>query len=120
MLDAFKLKPFDLEPIYASWKDAPVFYGENSKNTKNPRKDLPVDEWLEKIKEGCTERNVPKEYWHKVAQRYMGEKAKARLNELKAVMAKVHGGNYRWNWDKFKIAMRNMGCEFYFVVSFYF
>ncbi|KAE9399364.1 hypothetical protein BT96DRAFT_965647 [Gymnopus androsaceus JB14] len=109
MLDAFKLKPLDLEPIYASWKDAPMFYGESSKNTKNTKKDLPVDEWLEKIKEGCVERNVPKEYWHKVAQRYMGEKARARLNELKAVMAKVHGGNYRWNWEKFKIAMRNMG-----------
>jgi len=26
-------------------------------------------------------------------------------------MAKVHGGKYRWNWKKFKIAMRNMGCE---------
>jgi hypothetical protein len=37
-----------------------------------------------------------------------------RLNELKAVMAKVNGGNYRWNWDKFKIAMRNMGCELFF------
>lgn len=115
MLDAFKLKPYDLEPIYASWKDAPMFYGnlpnDNGKTSKNALKDIPVDEWLKKIKEGCIERNVPKEYWHKVAQHYMGEKAKGRLEELKAVMAKVHGGNYRWNWEKFKIAMRNMGCE---------
>ncbi|KAJ3854484.1 hypothetical protein EV368DRAFT_36633 [Lentinula lateritia] len=113
MLDAFKLKPYDLEPIYTSWKDAPMFYGnlpnENGKTPKNALKDMPVDEWLKKIKEGCIERNVPKEYWHKVAQHYMGEKAKGRLEELKAVMAKVHGGNYRWNWEKFKIAMRNMG-----------
>ncbi|KAJ4480970.1 hypothetical protein J3R30DRAFT_2384029 [Lentinula aciculospora] len=108
MLDAFKLKPYDLDPVYASWKDAPMFYGHDSKNFKSPR-DMPVDEWLKKIKEGCVDRNVPKEYWHKVAQHYMGEKAKARLDELKAVMAKVHGGNYRWNWEKFKIAMRNMG-----------
>ncbi|KIK57509.1 hypothetical protein GYMLUDRAFT_75472 [Collybiopsis luxurians FD-317 M1] len=109
MLDAFKLKPFDLEPVYASWNDAPIFHGnDGTKNSKGP-KDLPVDEWLAKIKEGCIERSVPREYWHKVAQHYMGEKAKARLGELKAVMAKVHGGNYRWNWEKFKIAMRNMG-----------
>ncbi|KAJ3821617.1 hypothetical protein F5880DRAFT_1485764 [Lentinula raphanica] len=111
MLDAFKLKPYDLEPVYASWPDAPVFYGSLPNDGKHPKnvKDMPVDEWLKKIKEGCVERNVPKEYWHKVAQHYMGEKAKGRLDELKAVMAKVHGGNYRWNWEKFKIAMRNMG-----------
>ncbi|KAF9074446.1 hypothetical protein BDP27DRAFT_1214494 [Rhodocollybia butyracea] len=117
MLEAFKLKPFDLEPVYASWPDAPVFYGnlpnDTGKNSKNAVKikDIPVDEWLQKMKDGCTERNVPKEYWHKVAQHYMGEKAKARLDELKVVMTKVHGGNYRWNWEKFKIAMRNMGCK---------
>lgn len=35
------------------------------------------------------------------------------MDELKKVMAKVHGGNYRWNWKKFKIAMRNMGCTYY-------
>ena len=26
-------------------------------------------------------------------------------------MAKVNGGSYRWTWEKFRIAMRNMGCE---------
>ncbi|KAF9265119.1 hypothetical protein L218DRAFT_861623 [Marasmius fiardii PR-910] len=102
MLEAFKLKPFDLEPIFSSWTDGPRFTG-------NPKKDPPVDEWLKKIKAGCEERNVPKEYWHKVGRHFMGEKAKARLDELKSVMAKVHGGNYRWNWEKYKIAMRNMG-----------
>lgn len=71
MLDAFKLKPFDLDPIYASWPNAPRFIG-------NPKKDPPVDDWLQQIKEGCSERNVPKEYWHKVGQYYMGDKAKAR------------------------------------------
>ncbi|KAL0579220.1 hypothetical protein V5O48_002782 [Marasmius crinis-equi] len=102
VLQAFKLKPFELEPIYASWKDGPRFTG-------NPQKDPPVEEWLKTIKAGCMERNVPKEYWHKVGRHFMDEKARARLDELKSVMAKVHGGNYRWNWEKFKIAMRNMG-----------
>jgi hypothetical protein len=103
MFDAFKIKPFDLEPIYASWKDAPRFTG-------NRKKDPPVNDWLEQIKAGCVARKVPDEYWHKVAQHYMGDKAKARLEELKNVMAKMHGGKYRWTWKKFKIAMCNMGC----------
>ena len=76
MLNAFKIKSFDLEPIYADWKDAPRFVG-------NPKKDLLVDDWLAQIKAGCIERGVPREYWHKVAQHYMAEKAKARFDELK-------------------------------------
>lgn len=102
VVDAFKIKPFDLEPTFSSWKDAPRFLGK-------PKKDPPVEEWLKAIKAGCKERNIPKEYWHKVAQHYMGDHALARLNELKLVMAKVHGGKYRWNWHKFEIAMKNMG-----------
>jgi len=102
MLNAFKLKPFDLEPIFAQWKDGPVFLG-NSKN------DLPVDEWLEKIREGCVERGVPEEYWYKVAQHFMGPKARTRLDQLKQVIVKVHGGKYRWTWKKFRIAVQNMG-----------
>lgn len=100
VLDAFKLKSYDLEPVYVAWKDPPTFFGDG--------RDESIDDWLKKVKDGCQERNVPKEYWHKVAQKYMGEKAKARLDELKVVMRKVHGGNYRWNWQKFKIAMRNL------------
>jgi len=102
VLDAFKIKPFDLEPVYAAWPDCPRFLG-------IAKKDPPVDEWLEQIKAGCLERKVPKECWHKVAQHYMGDKAKTRLDELKIVMAKVHGGTYRWRWKTFKIAMHNMG-----------
>ena len=106
ILDSFKLKGYDLEPVYALWvPPPPSFTGSPTQN---------VDEWLAVIKAGCTERNVPREYWHKVAQRYMAPKAKARLDELKAVMKQVHGGRYRWNWDKYKIAMRNMGCEYFF------
>jgi len=102
-LNAFKIKPFDLEPVYASWTDGPRFLGKH-------KKDLPIDDWLDRIKAGCVERKVPDEYWHRVAQHFMGDKAKARLDELKKVMAKVHGGKYRWNWKKFSLAMRNMGC----------
>ncbi|KIJ64314.1 hypothetical protein HYDPIDRAFT_112300 [Hydnomerulius pinastri MD-312] len=104
MLEAFKIKEFDLTPIFESWANPPMFYGES-------KKDMPVDDWLGQIKAGCVERKVPEEYWHKVAQHYMGEKAKARLGELKTVMAKVNGGKYRWSWKKFKIAMGNMGWE---------
>ena len=103
IVDVFKIKPFDLEPIYDSWPSAPTFLG-------NPSRDLPVDDWLTQIKEGCLARRVPKEYWHKVAQHYMGPRAKARFDELKAVMKNMHGGRYSWNWKRFKIAMRNMGC----------
>ncbi|KAG6853421.1 hypothetical protein C0991_004534 [Blastosporella zonata] len=102
MLNAFKIKPYDLEPVFATWSDGPVFEG-------NPKKDLPVDEWLDKIKAGCEERKIPEEYWYKVAQHFMGPKAKARLDELKAVIVQVHGGKYRWSWKKFKVAMESMG-----------
>ena len=34
------------------------------------------------------------------------------LDEVKAVVTKVNGGQYRWTWKKFKIAMVNMGCTF--------
>ncbi|KAG2137470.1 hypothetical protein DEU56DRAFT_945936 [Suillus clintonianus] len=104
MLEAFKIREFNLEPIYESWDNPPRFYGES-------KKDMPVDDFLRQIKAGCAERKVPEEYWHKVAQHYMGDKAKARLQELKSVMAKVNGGKYRWSWKKFSIAMRNMGWE---------
>ncbi|KIJ13719.1 hypothetical protein PAXINDRAFT_170239 [Paxillus involutus ATCC 200175] len=102
MLEAFKIKEFDLNPIFEAWPNPPIFYGES-------KKDMPVDDWLNQIKAGCVERKVPEEYWHKVAQHYMGEKAKGRLTELKNVMAQVNGGKYRWSWKKFKIAMKNMG-----------
>ena len=103
MLNAFKIKPFNLEPIFADWQDAPLFVG-------NPKKDLPVDDWLAQIKAGCVERKVPREYWHKVAQHYMADNAKTRFEELKAVMKNMHGGKYCWTWKNYKIAMRNMGC----------
>lgn len=104
MLDAFKIKEFDLQPVIDSWTNPPIFHGE-------PSRDMPVDDWLAAIKAGCSERKVPEEYWHKVGQRFMGPAAKARLEEIKTVMAKVNGGKYRWSWKKFSIAMKNMGWE---------
>ncbi|KAF8064256.1 hypothetical protein FPV67DRAFT_1419830 [Lyophyllum atratum] len=102
MLDAFKIKPYDLETVYANWTDGPIFKG-------SAKKDMPVDEWLDKIEAGCKERKIPEEYWYKVAQHFLGPKAKARLDELKAVIVQVHGGKYRWSWKKFRIAMQSMG-----------
>ncbi|KZT05065.1 uncharacterized protein LAESUDRAFT_702632 [Laetiporus sulphureus 93-53] len=104
MLDAFKIQPFDLQPVFASWKDAPRFLGK-------PKRDPPVDEWLAQIKAGCVERKVPKEYWHKVGQHYLGDKAQARLEGVKLVMQNMHGGRFRWNWKSFKTAMCNMGWD---------
>ncbi|CCL99833.1 uncharacterized protein FIBRA_01857 [Fibroporia radiculosa] len=104
MLDAFKIQPFDLEPIFASWSDAPVFLG-------NPKKDPLVNDWLAQIKAGSIERKVPRDYWHKVGQHYLGPKAKGRLDEVKLVMKNMHGGKYKWNWKSFKVAMRNMGWD---------
>jgi len=70
MLNAFKIKEYNLQPVFEEWQDGPTFNGN--------AKDLPVDQWLDKIKEGCEKRGVPEEYWYKVAQHFMGPKAKAR------------------------------------------
>lgn len=51
MLDMFKFKPYDLEALYSEWTDGPVFIG-------NSKKDLAVQAWLDKIREGCIERKV--------------------------------------------------------------
>jgi len=61
VLEVFKLKQYDLEALYESWNDAPVFTG-------NAKKDSPVEVWMENVKQGCIERKVPEECWHKVAR----------------------------------------------------
>ena len=104
MLDAFKIKPFELEPIFAEWHDAPHYLC-------NPKKDLPVDDWLKQIKAGCVERKIPRDYWHKVGQHYLGGKAQARFEEVRAVMKNMTGGKYHWTWKNFKVAMRGISCE---------
>ena len=117
MLDAFRMKAFYLQPIYEKWQDGPYFNG-------NP-KDISVEEWLDKIKEGCIKYGVPEGYWYKVAQHFMGPAAikrpvellfqtsgnltaPHRLEELK----QIHGKKYRWTWKKFRIAILDMGCMF--------
>ena len=98
-------KPFDVETVYTSWHDAPVFRGK-------PRHDGPVDVWLERIKDGCKERKVPKSMWHLVGEHYLHSKAKKRFNAVQSVMANRYGGKYTWDWKRFKIAMSNMQCEY--------
>ncbi len=102
MFDSLKIKAYDLEPVYVSWPDAPVFSGSGA---------VDPAEWLEQIKAGCKERKVPKEYWHRVARHYMGPKPRERLDELGKVMAQMTGNKAHWDWKKFKIAVQNLGCK---------
>ena len=104
--EAIMGKPFDFEAAMAEWKNPgpPVFKGVG-------KKDPIVDAWLDEIKAGCLERKIPKDFWHLVGQQSLGSKAKARFNEVDQVMMKMHDGKYKWNWKKFKVAMKNMGCK---------
>ncbi|KZV71757.1 hypothetical protein PENSPDRAFT_684383 [Peniophora sp. CONT] len=106
ILDAFKLDEFNLKPILEIWdaQNPPRFYGKTDV-------DPPVDIWLDAIKAGCLERGVPEGYWHKVGQHYLGPRARERYNELKRVMRTMHGGKYRFDWKRFKVAMRSMGWD---------
>ena len=105
VLNAFKVKAFELEPIFEEWKDAPRFTG-------NVKKDLPVDDWLKGIKAGCIAYKVPRDYWHKVGQHYLTGQAKSRFEEVRLVMKNMHGGRYHWTWKNFKVAMRAIGGEY--------
>ncbi|KAI0042180.1 hypothetical protein FA95DRAFT_611531 [Auriscalpium vulgare] len=98
----FESKALDLDPIFALWKEPPRFLGKSSQ-------DLRVETWLVQIKTGCLERAIPRAYWHEVGERFLGGKARKRFGELKKVMQIMHGGKYRWDWKKFKVAMINMG-----------
>ncbi|KAI5118712.1 hypothetical protein M0805_004512 [Coniferiporia weirii] len=100
MLEALRIKPYDLDGLYASWTDAPVFNGK--------AKDDPVA-WLDAIKAGCKERKVPKDYWYRVGRHYLGQKPRERLDELGRVMQQMTGNKHVWNWKKFKIAVQNIG-----------
>ncbi|KAL4244366.1 hypothetical protein ABKN59_010604 [Abortiporus biennis] len=104
IIDAFKLKPYELEPVLAEWKSGPIYKG-------NSRKDPSVKQWLDEIKAGCIERKIPRDYWHKVGYHFMGSKARGRMDEVKKVMRNMHGGKYKWNWKAFKTAMLNMGWD---------
>ncbi|EPQ55632.1 hypothetical protein GLOTRDRAFT_93229 [Gloeophyllum trabeum ATCC 11539] len=103
-LDMFKITPFDLEPVLATWTDGPKFSG-------NRKKDPPVAVWLEQVKAGCVQRQVPEEYWHEVAEHFMGKKAKKRFNAVKKVLYEMNGESYRWTWKKFKLLMCSVGWD---------
>ena len=104
ILHAIGFKPFDLEPVYKTWLDAPKFRG-------NEVKDGKVDIWLNTIKQGCKERGIPKDLWPVVAQNYMSGKATQRLEDVKKVMTQMYGEQWSWNWKRFKAAMLNMNCR---------
>lgn len=101
MFDALKPKPYDFEPVYVSWPDAPRYNGDS-------KEDPAV--WLEAIKAGCKERKVPKDYWHRVGMHYMGRRPRERLDQLGTVMQQMTNQKNVWNWKKFKIAVQNLGC----------
>jgi len=120
MLDAFRMKAFDLQPIYEGWQDGPYFTG-------NPE-DISVGEWLDKIKEGCIKYGVPEGYWYRVAQHFMGPAAikrpvellfqtsgnltvPHRLEKLKHRNSQIHGREHRWTWKEF-LDVLDMGCMF--------
>lgn len=107
MLDALRIKPFDLHELYTSWdadKESPPPRFEGKKN------DDPVA-FLNAIKNGCKARKVPKDYWYRVGRHYLGLKPRERLDELGKVMQKMTGQTHVWNWKKFKIAVQNIGCK---------
>ncbi|TFK47106.1 hypothetical protein OE88DRAFT_1637159 [Heliocybe sulcata] len=104
ILDIFKVKPFDIAPVLAGWEDGPHFSGK-------PKKDPPVAQWLDLIKAGCVQRQVPQEYWHEVAQHFMGKKARKRFEAVTKVLYEMNGENYRWTWKKFKLLMANVGWD---------
>jgi hypothetical protein len=99
-----KPKPFDVPAFVESWTDAPRFLGKK-------KVDPPVATWLDAVRAGCVERKVPEKHHVAVARALLGDKALARLQEFELVLASMKGGEYKWDWDKFKLAMTNMGCE---------
>lgn len=103
MFDVLRVKPFDLEPVYVSWKNPPIFNGKKGED--------PVA-WLAAIKAGCVDRKIPKEHWYQVGRHYLGKKPRERFDELGRVMQKMTGNKHVWNWKKFKIAVQNLGCEY--------
>lgn len=110
VLDALRIKPFNLDELYTSWdadkeSPPPSFMGKKS--------DDPVA-YLTAVKEGCKARKVPKDYWYRVGRHYLGPKPRERLDELGRVMQQMTGNKHVWNWKKFKIAVQNIGCQLFF------
>lgn len=105
-------KTFDVDALYATWTtDAPVF--------KGGPKDDPVA-WLSDIKAGMRAHKVPKEHWPRVAHHYMAPKPKARIDELGRVLQQMTGKQNVWDWKRFKVAVQNIGCEYFFQTRVFF
>jgi hypothetical protein len=102
-----KSKPFDLPTFLASWPEAPIFLGK-------PKKDkLNVEQWLDAIAAGCTERGVEQKHWPSVARALLGEKALGRLEEFERVLVTMQNGKeVSWTWERFRVALPSMGCKF--------
>ena len=114
IMDAIRIKTFDLDKLYTSWdadksSPPPKFEGK--------KKDDPVA-YLEAIKAGCKARKVPKDYWYRVGRHYLGQKPRERIDELGKVMQQMTGNKHVWNWKKFKIAVQNIGCQSLLFLSY--
>ena len=120
MFSAFGIgaKPFDLAAALESWStSAPDHPAVPEFKGKPKRKDDPTAEaWLNLIESGCTARRVPKAHWPDVAKHCMGKKPRGRVAEVEKVMRALHGEQWAWTWKNFRVAVLNMGCEYYSVI----
>ncbi|PSR76797.1 hypothetical protein PHLCEN_2v8178 [Hermanssonia centrifuga] len=94
----FSSKPFDLQLVYDKWTDAPMFNGKAKQ----------LDAWLTAMEKGCTNHRVPRHLWCEVAQHYMGSRATRRFSEVKKVFCHSYGGEYKWKWNNFRLAMEGI------------
>ncbi len=100
-MDFFLSKPFELQPVYDKWTDAPLFNGKANQ----------LDAWLIAMEKGCTSRRVPRDLWCEVAQHYMGSRATRRFSEVNKVFCHSYGGEYKWKWNNFRLAMEGITCK---------
>ncbi|GJE93002.1 hypothetical protein PsYK624_091610 [Phanerochaete sordida] len=95
-----KKEQFDVDAFCASWTDAPV-----PKWHGIPDRDGSVADWLAKLEGGLKERKVPKDYWHDVAFKYMGDRATRAWVFVGAATAHMFGSKFKWNWKRYKKVM---------------
>ena len=98
-------QPYDFEALYASWTDAPKWHG-------IPDRDGPVADWVAKMEAGLKSRKVPKEHWHEVASRYMGDRATKAWLFVGAATANMFGKNFSWTWKRYKKVMLLVPCRY--------
>ncbi|KAI0776627.1 hypothetical protein BD413DRAFT_521402, partial [Trametes elegans] len=106
--------PFDLPTALKDWATTAPDHPVPEFRGKPKRKDdLTADAWLTRVEKGSTARNVPKVHWPAVAKHFMVKKARARVLEVEKVMRALHGAQWDWCWKNFRVAVLNMGCEFF-------